>query len=103
MCKVACLWQETLLGGALQFLAEIGEDISVSIPDRQLHDGDFIEIERQVSSCAFCRWLAGLIEQPPSLGSPRVRECASGERRNWEVQTCSAGTKGKINVVVLIA
>ena len=40
--------QETLLGGALQFLAEIGEDISVSIPDRQLHDGDFIEIEGQV-------------------------------------------------------
>jgi len=40
--------QETLLGGALQFLAEVGEDISVSIPDRQLHDGDFIEIERKV-------------------------------------------------------
>ena len=42
------VWQETLLGGALQFLAEIGEDISVSIPNRQLHDGDFIEIDRQV-------------------------------------------------------
>lgn len=39
--------KETLLGGALQFLAEIGEDISTSIPDRQLHDGDYIEIQRQ--------------------------------------------------------
>ena len=44
----SAVWQETLLGGALQFLSEIGEDISVSIPNRQLHDGDFIEIERQV-------------------------------------------------------
>jgi hypothetical protein len=46
--KILLTWQETLLGGALQFLAEIGEDISTSIPDRQLHDGDYIEIQRQV-------------------------------------------------------
>jgi len=59
--------KETLLGGALQFLAEVGEDISVSIPDRQLHDGDFIEIERKADEVAAVGEAANqvVLTQPP--------------------------------------
>ena len=41
--------QEFLLGGALNFLAAVGEDIRDSIPNKDLHDGDIIQIQHDVS------------------------------------------------------
>lgn len=40
--------QGSLLRGALGFLATVGEDIRDSIPDKQLHDGDVIQIQHDV-------------------------------------------------------
>lgn len=40
--------QERVIGGALSFLAAVGEDIRESIPNKALHDGDIIQIQHEV-------------------------------------------------------
>lgn len=37
-----------MVGGALDFLAAVGEDIQESIPQKALHDGDIIQIQHEV-------------------------------------------------------